>query len=87
MTYPVLGCNLSNDVISGVHWLALLAGDTISARTLRDHGIEYIFVREPWPDDWPDDMPLEKIFDDTETRMLMTTPATRVYRVLPHQGA
>ena len=81
MTYPLLGRQLANEVISGPHWAVLLDGETISAEILHKHHIDYIYVREPWPDDWPDDLPAEKVYDDSETRRLLTTPATRVYRV------
>ena len=81
LTYPLVGRNLTNDVISGPHWAALLDGRTDFARALRDHEVDYIYVREPWPKNWPSDLPLDLIHDDTETRLLITTPATRIYRV------
>ncbi|MBU0718006.1 MAG: hypothetical protein KJ749_07145 [Planctomycetes bacterium] len=82
-TYPLLGRHLANEVISGPHWAVMLAGQPISAAALHEHRIDYIFVREPCPADWPDDLSVEMVYDDSAVRVLPTTPATRVYRVLP----
>lgn len=82
LTYPLAGDDLEKIVIPPHAWQPLLRGQPMSAQELRDNGVGYIFVRPPWPADWPTDLPVEKIYDDTDSRPLMTTPATRIYRVL-----
>jgi hypothetical protein len=85
--YALLGRHLDNSVITPIHWDVLMEGDPISADALRGHGIHYVFVHEPWPDDWPADLPLKLICDTTRTRILESTPAARIYRVEPAMSA
>ncbi|MFQ5589675.1 MAG: hypothetical protein ACE5HE_00800 [Phycisphaerae bacterium] len=87
LSYPLLGDNLSNVVITPEHWGKLLNGRTISATALREHGIDYIYTRPPWPRDWPTDLPLELVYDDTHAPRLATTAPTRVYRVVASEQA
>ncbi len=82
LTYPLMGTGLRNDVISPIRWQALLAGLPISARALRENDVDYVFVRAPWPSDWPVGLPVVLIHDDMDTRVLRSTPAARIYRVL-----
>ncbi|MEE9293772.1 MAG: hypothetical protein V3W34_02245 [Phycisphaerae bacterium] len=82
MNYALFGSKLANVVIAPLHWAVLSEGGTVSAAALREHHIDYVFVREPWPDDWPDNLPVELIYDDTKSRALPTTPATRIFRVM-----
>ncbi|MFQ5414188.1 MAG: hypothetical protein ACE5E6_06990 [Phycisphaerae bacterium] len=85
--YPLLGRELEHDVISPAHWRVLLRGETMTGAALYEHAIDYIYVQAPWPQDWPADLPVEKIYDDTETRALATTRPARVYRVMPPRPA
>ena len=82
LTYPLAGGELDKIVIPSWLWRDRMQGRPMSAQGLRDNGVAYIFVRAPWPTDWPADLPLEKVYDDTDSRPLMTTPAARIYRVL-----
>lgn len=80
--YPLLGRSLGNVVIGPAQWKMLLGGERMSAQTLREHAIDYIFVQAPWPIDWPDDLPTKLLFDSTAARATSTIPV-RIYRV-PH---
>ncbi len=84
LTYALLGEELTNEPISRLHWRALTGTETVTADTLETNNVDYVCLREPFPTDWPDGLPLELIFDDSETRALATTPASRVYRVVRH---
>ncbi|UCE60914.1 MAG: hypothetical protein JSU63_04015 [Phycisphaerales bacterium] len=73
-TYPLLGRFLSNKVVT-------VEDELPSAEFLRAQAIEYIYTRKPWPDTLLDGLDVQLIYDDTDTRLLKTTPPTRVYRV------
>jgi hypothetical protein len=82
LTYPLYGEGLRNDVVEF---------DAIEARWpdlrppiegLRELGVEYVLIREPWRDDWPDRNRLELIYDDeNDPNRLARRPAARMYRV------
>ena len=80
-TYPLLGKDLSNRVIAPTEW-KLKVGESISEETLREYAIDYVYVRQPWPEYWPENLPVEKIYDDSASPQLATSSATRIYRVL-----
>ncbi len=86
MDYPLLGKHLNNVVINPYPWAPLDQPVAVSAEELRRRGIDYIFEREPWLENWPENweqaLPLELVYDDTESRPLATTPASRIYRVI-----
>lgn len=81
LTYPLLGSRYRNVVLSAPVWHTLVEGRPLSAETLQEQDIDYVFVRGSMPEDWPPDLSLQLIYDDTHTRKLATTPATRIYRV------
>lgn len=83
LAYPLLGANLTNEVLHGVYWENNLSGTPMNTEALLSNDIDYVYVREPWPTDWPTDLPVELIFDDTHGERRSTTTATRIYRVLP----
>ncbi len=87
LTYPLLGKDYANVVIPLTRWRHLTGSGRATAESLYEHGIDYIWARQPWREGWTDGLPLIKIFDDTETRALSTTRATRVYRVVQPQTA
>jgi hypothetical protein len=81
LNYPLLGGDYQNHVIYPPEW-ELMTGGTMSAGALLEHQIDYVFVREPWPEGWPEDLPVALIFDDTHGRALASTLPTRIYRVV-----
>ncbi|MBI4716698.1 MAG: hypothetical protein HY763_02755 [Planctomycetes bacterium] len=86
LTYPLLGADFRNVVIPKPVWDTLDNGGAVTAAALLAHNIDYVVVQEPFPPDWPADLPLELIYDDSTTRPLPTTPATRIYRVAARTG-
>jgi len=81
LNYPLVGRSLGNVVIGPAYWRLLRGERPMSARTLHEHAIDYLFVQGPWPEDWPDDLPVELVSDNTATRTSSTTPRARLYRV------
>ncbi len=82
LNYPLLGAGLTNDVIAPLLWAVLSKDSAVTAASLRENSVDYLFVRAPWPDDWPADLPVKLVYDDTDSRVLATTPASRIYRVI-----
>ncbi len=80
-TYSLLGRNLDNQVITSLEWETLTGSSVPNATDLHRLGIDYIFVREPWPTDWPAGLPVQVIFDNSQSRAVATTRAARIYRV------
>jgi hypothetical protein len=85
-TYPLMGSNLDSQVITPPHWKLLLGGRPMSARALYDNEIDYIYIRGPRPDDWPDDLPIELIFNDTQSSDRPTTRTRQIYKVIPRHS-
>ena len=83
MNYPLAGRSLTNVVIDPKLWQAKLCPDGMTAAALREHGVDYIYTRDPFPADWPDSLPLSVIYDDSDTPRLDGVPTTRIYQVSP----
>jgi hypothetical protein len=81
LNYALLGEPLTNDVVSPSHWGVMIGGGETSVANLRANGIDYVFVRPPWPTGWVDSEGVELIYDDTDSRVLSTTQPTRIYRL------
>ncbi|MCH7925556.1 MAG: hypothetical protein IIC51_08495, partial [Planctomycetes bacterium] len=87
LTYPLIGSRHQNEVISGPQWLTITDGAGMTARSLVEHGIDYVYLRQPppgrpWIDaDWPHDLPVDLVYDDSALNTTMPTPASRIYRV------
>ncbi len=87
LNYALLGSELANDVIPPLLWAVLSEDGAVTPAALRDNRVDYIFVRESWSQGWSEALPIELIFDDSDTRALATTPATRIYRVIGTRDA
>lgn len=87
LTYPLSGSRHQNEVISASQWLTIMDGEGMTARLLVEHGIDYVYLRQPptgrpWIDaDWPPEFPVDLVFDDSATNTTKPTPASRIYRV------
>jgi hypothetical protein len=86
-TYSLLGRHLGNQVITSLEWESVTGSPVPNTADLHRLGIDYIFVQEPWPTDWPPELPVQVIFDNTESRVVKTSLAARIYRVQPQEYA
>ncbi len=80
-TYPLYGEDLDREVITALQWEAMLSGRAMSARSLREHGIEYIYLRGPCPNDWPRDLPVTLLGGDGDGPSPRSCVEGRIYRV------
>ncbi|MBP7935537.1 MAG: hypothetical protein KA354_12900 [Phycisphaerae bacterium] len=82
LNYPLYGRGLRNDVIDSLTAGSLFPDLRPSIAELEQAGIEYVYLRAPFPEGWDTARNLELIYDDElDPRRPRRTLPSRIYRV------
>ncbi len=81
LTYPLLGRKLRNSVIASYTWVIHQGYEPVSEHSLRENEIDYVFMQSGSSLQLAKDLPVECVYDNSQSANRGTSLATQVYRV------